>query len=142
MSSHRTTLSLVAFCAAVVFIAGCIPEDSLEWSEDGSVGLLKIGEGLYIVDGETGELTRVVKGEIGLLPDISGDDLLAMVKKRIPHCIRVMLTGATETDMVSDQVAENILHCQRFITKPWNDDQLRDVISECLRQYEESTSGQ
>lgn len=76
MSRHTTTLCLAAFCAAVVFIAGCIPEDSLEWSDDGSVGLLKAGEGLYIVDGETGELTEVVKGEIGLLPDISKDGKL------------------------------------------------------------------
>jgi len=83
MSSHTTTLSLVAFCAAVVFVAGCIPEDSLEWSEDGSVGLLKIGEGLYIVDGETGELTRVVKGEIGLLPDISKDGKLIAYSERV-----------------------------------------------------------
>ncbi len=83
MSNHRTALGLVAFCAAVAFIAGCIPENSLEWSEDGSVGLLKAEEGLYIVDGKTGELTEVVKGDIGLLPDISKDGKLIAYSEKI-----------------------------------------------------------
>jgi len=83
MSNHRIKLGLLAFFAAFVFIAGCIPEDSLEWSEDGSVGLLKAGEGLYIVDGETGELTEVAKGDIGLLPDISKDGKLIAYSEKI-----------------------------------------------------------
>jgi hypothetical protein len=83
MSNYRTNLVLIAFCAAVVFIAGCIPESSLEWSEDGSVGLLKVEERLYIVDGKTGELTEVVKGEIGLLPDISKDGKLIAYSEKI-----------------------------------------------------------
>jgi hypothetical protein len=67
------TLGLAAFCAAVVFFVGCIPEDSLEWSQDGSIGLLRTEAGLYLVDGKTGALTEVVKGNIGLLPDVSED---------------------------------------------------------------------
>jgi len=76
MSNHKTRLGLVAFFAAVVFLIGCIPENSLEWSKDGSIGLLRAGDGLYLVDGKTGELTEVAKGKIGLLPDISEDGKL------------------------------------------------------------------
>ena len=83
MSNHRTTLVLLAFCAAVIFITGCIPEDSLEWSEDGSVGLLRAEGVLYIVDGKTGELTEVAKGDIGLLPDISRDGKLVAYSEKI-----------------------------------------------------------
>ncbi|HUT47595.1 MAG TPA: hypothetical protein VMX36_15035 [Sedimentisphaerales bacterium] len=83
MSNHKKINSMVAFCAAVVFIAGCIPENSLEWSEDGSVGLLRVEEGLYIVDGKTGDLTEVVKGDIGLLPDISKDGNLIAYSEKI-----------------------------------------------------------
>ena len=72
MSNHKTTLALVAFFAAVFFCVGCIPETSLEWSEDGSVGLLNSEEGLYLVDGKTGELTEL-ESRAGLLPDISKD---------------------------------------------------------------------
>ena len=70
------------------------------------------------------------------MPYLSGADLLAIVMKNEPRCIRVMLTGAADTKTVPDQVAENILNCQRFITKPWDDEQLRQTIRECIQQYE------
>ncbi len=72
------------------------------------------------------------------MPSMSGADLLCIVRKKEPRCIRVMLTGATETDRVPDEIADSILHCQRFITKPWDDDQLRLAIRECIVQYEDS----
>lgn len=83
MSNHKTTLGLMTFLGAVIFIAGCIPENSLEWSEDGSVGLLRAGEGLYVVDGKTGKLTEVAKGKIGLLPDISRDGKLVAYSEQV-----------------------------------------------------------
>jgi hypothetical protein len=75
MNNHKMTYGLVAFYAATVFVVGCIPEKSLEWSEDGSVGLLRVDEALGLVDGETGELTLVAEN-VGLLPDISKDGTL------------------------------------------------------------------
>jgi hypothetical protein len=90
MSNRKTTLSLVAFCVAVVFIVGCIPEDTLQWSEDGSIGLLKAGDGLYLVDGKTGELNEVAKRNIVLLPDISKDGSL------IAYCEKVECTSLSQ----------------------------------------------
>ena len=87
MSNHKMTLGLAAFCAAVVFFVGCIPEDSLEWSQDGSIGLLRTEAGLCLIDGKTGALTEVVKGNVGLLPDISGDGNL------IAYCEQVECTS-------------------------------------------------
>ena len=72
------------------------------------------------------------------MPSMSGADLLSTVRKKEPRCIRVMLTGATEADFVPDEIADGILHCQRFIAKPWDDDQLRLAIRECIVQYEDS----
>ena len=72
------------------------------------------------------------------MPGLSGADLLAIIRKKMPHCIRVMLTGAAETKSVPDQVADNILNCQWFITKPWDDEQMRLTIRKCLQQYETS----
>jgi len=83
MSNHKMTFGLVVFCAAAVFITGCIPEDSLEWSDDGLVGLLRVEGELYVIDGKTGELTEVVKTEIGLLPDISKDGNLIAYSEKI-----------------------------------------------------------
>jgi hypothetical protein len=75
MSNRITISGLVTFCTIVIFVVGCIPEDSLEWSDDGSKGLLRDGGGLYIVDGKTGELTEVAEN-VGLMPDISEDGSL------------------------------------------------------------------
>ena len=81
MNNHKMTCGLVAFFAAAIFGVGCIPEMSLEWSEDGSVGLLRVDEGLGLIDGKTGELTPVAEN-VGLLPDISKDgNLIAYGEK-------------------------------------------------------------
>ena len=73
MNNRWVMYAVAASCAAAVLLGGCIPEDSLEWSEDGSVGLLKIGGELYLVDGQTDALTKIASADIQLLPDISKD---------------------------------------------------------------------
>jgi hypothetical protein len=84
-------LGLAAFYVAAVFLGGCIPDDSLQWSADGSIGLLRIDEGLYIVDGNSGELTEVEKTLVNLLPDISDDG------KMVAYCLGVRCSNATES---------------------------------------------
>ncbi|HUW19563.1 MAG TPA: hypothetical protein VMW16_09695 [Sedimentisphaerales bacterium] len=73
MNNHRMSYLFVACYAAAAFIAGCIPEDSLQWSQDGSVGLLRIQSSLYLVDGQSGELTEIAQANIAPWPDISRD---------------------------------------------------------------------
>jgi hypothetical protein len=72
MSNRIKSIGLAAFYVAVIFLVGCIPEDSLQWSGDGSTGLLRMEGELYLVDGESGEL-RKVAGDILPWPDISDD---------------------------------------------------------------------
>jgi hypothetical protein len=50
---------LIASYIAVAFILGCYPENSLEWSKDGSTGIYRKNGLLFIVDGNTGSLTQV-----------------------------------------------------------------------------------
>ncbi len=73
MVSIKRNLGLGLFYLAAVLYAGCLPEESLKWSDDGSVGLLSVDEGLYVVDGETGELDQIVPGKVEPWPDISAD---------------------------------------------------------------------
>ena len=82
MNSHKMTYGLVAFYAATIFVVGCIPEMSLQWSEDGSVGLLLVEGGLGLVDGETGELTEVAQN-VSPLPDISKDGSLIAYSEKV-----------------------------------------------------------
>ena len=90
MNNHKLTCGLVISCLAAIMLAGCIPDDSLQWSDDGSVGLLRVGEALYLVDGETGELTPIARKNVSMLPDISSDG------KLIVYCQRVDCNSLSE----------------------------------------------
>ncbi len=115
MSNRKMRLGLAAFYIAAMFMVGCIPEDSLQWSEDGSIGLLKIDEALYIVDGNSGELTEVSKSNVVLLPDISKDGSLIAYSERVDcnnlsEGLKVLPAGQVKTvKYYAEQTRINIL---------------------------------
>lgn len=74
MNRHFMTGSLLACCCAATLLSGCLPDNSLIWSGDGSVGLFRAEGKLFVVDGATGELTPIrPEGGVSLMPDISAD---------------------------------------------------------------------
>jgi hypothetical protein len=54
---------LIASYVAIAFILGCYPEDSLQWSKDGSTGIYRKDGALFIVDGNSGSLKQVAPKE-------------------------------------------------------------------------------
>ena len=54
---------LITSYIAITFIIGCIPEDSLQWSADGSIGIYSKDGALFLVDGKTGTLTQIAPKE-------------------------------------------------------------------------------
>ncbi len=68
------------------------------------------------------------------MPGMTGTDLLKQVKAKFPRTIRIMLTGYADTDAVMGAVNEGAVY--KFITKPWNDDDLRLTVSLALEQYD------
>ena len=68
------------------------------------------------------------------MPGMSGAQLLTQVKARYPRTIRIMLTGYADVDAVMGAVNEGAVY--KFITKPWNDDDLRLTVSLALEQYD------
>ena len=75
MSNRIKSYCLILFYFTSVFLAGCFPEpeNSLDWSDNGSVGLLRIEGALYLVDGQTNELIEIAKEGVMPWPDISED---------------------------------------------------------------------
>jgi Tol biopolymer transport system component len=74
MLSDRISKSRVwTVCLGLVLLAGCFPEDTLDWSADGKVGLLRSGSKLFLVDGGSGALTPVPAGDVGPWPDMAPD---------------------------------------------------------------------
>lgn len=68
---------LVVSYVAIAFFIGCIPEDSLQWSLDGSKGIYSKNGALFLVDGNSGSLTEIApKESTTLWPAISPDGSL------------------------------------------------------------------
>jgi hypothetical protein len=83
MNNRIKSFGLIGFYVVACFFIGCIPEDSLEWSDDGSVGLLRVDEALYLVDGQSGELTEIAKENVQVWPDISRDGGLIAYSREV-----------------------------------------------------------
>jgi type II secretory ATPase GspE/PulE/Tfp pilus assembly ATPase PilB-like protein/FixJ family two-component response regulator len=67
------------------------------------------------------------------MPSMSGSELLKIVREKYPETIRIMLTGHADVNSIMGAVKEGAVY--KFITKPWNDEDLRLTVSLALQQY-------
>lgn len=70
------------------------------------------------------------------MPDMSGAEFLARVRQLYPESIRIILTGHTDIDLITGAINRGAIY--KFLTKPWDDDQLREEIREAFRRAKES----
>ncbi len=68
------------------------------------------------------------------MPGMLGTDLLKKVREKYPRTIRIMLTGVDDTRVVMEAIDGGAVY--KFITKPWNDDDLKVTVSLALTQQE------
>ena len=68
------------------------------------------------------------------MPEMSGAQFLEKARKIFPDAGRYLLTGYSDMDAVIDAVNKGKIH--RYLTKPWNDDELLVLIQQSLEQYE------
>ncbi len=69
------------------------------------------------------------------MPDMSGTEFFARVRQLYPETIRIVLTGYTDVDSVTGAINRGAIY--KFLTKPWDDDQLREEIREAFRLAKE-----
>jgi len=67
------------------------------------------------------------------MPDMSGTDFLSQVKDIYPETIRIVLSGFTDLKSVTDAINQGAIY--RFLTKPWDDDELRQHVAEAFRRH-------
>ncbi|HEY6871886.1 MAG TPA: ATPase, T2SS/T4P/T4SS family [Geobacteraceae bacterium] len=67
------------------------------------------------------------------MPGKSGAEFLKEIKERWPETIRIMLTGHADVNSIMGAVKDGAVY--KFITKPWNDEDLRLTVSLALQQY-------
>lgn len=67
------------------------------------------------------------------MPGMTGAQMLQEIKQQWPQTIRIMLTGYADVQSIMGAVNEGAVY--KFITKPWNDEDLRLTVSLALQQY-------
>ena len=67
------------------------------------------------------------------MPGMTGAELLKTVRDKYHETIRIMLTGHADVNSIMGAVKEGAVY--KFITKPWNDEDLRLTVSLALQQY-------
>lgn len=65
------------------------------------------------------------------MPEMSGTEFLSRVRQLYPDTIRIVLTGYTDLDSVTSAINHGAIY--KFLTKPWDDDLLREQIREAFR---------
>lgn len=68
------------------------------------------------------------------MPGMSGTEFLATVKERYPDTMRIILSGYTDVDPITESINKG--HIYNFFLKPWNDESLKLEIRQALDQYD------
>jgi hypothetical protein len=130
---------LIALYVAATFIIGCIPEDSLQWSADGSAGIYSKGGALFLVDGNSGSLTQIApKATTTLWPAISPDGRFIAYGQRVavenfaealsllpPNQIKILKTHAAmvkeriQSKIVGDLFSDDVLKSYNEEYRSW-----------------------
>jgi diguanylate cyclase (GGDEF)-like protein len=64
------------------------------------------------------------------MPEMTGVEFLRTVRQLYPDTVRIVLSGFTELQTVTDAVNAGAIY--KFLTKPWDDEQLRGHIQEAF----------
>ena len=68
------------------------------------------------------------------MPEISGVDFLRSVRRDRPEAIRLLFTGYADIKAVIDAINEG--HVYRYITKPWDPDELLTILRQAGEQFD------
>ena len=79
------------------------------------------------------------RGEMGIIisdqrmPEMNGTEFLSKTVDRFPDTIRILLTGFTDVEDLVDAI--NSGQVFKYITKPWNPEELKAVVSQAAETY-------
>jgi diguanylate cyclase (GGDEF)-like protein/PAS domain S-box-containing protein len=65
------------------------------------------------------------------MPGMTGTELLSKVKEMHPEIVRIVLSGYTDLDAITDAINQGAIY--KFLTKPWNDEEIRTQIRDAFR---------
>ncbi len=68
------------------------------------------------------------------MPQMSGLELLKRSADRRPHMVRILLTGYTDVEALVEAVNCGLVYM--YVSKPWNNDDLKLRVSRAVQHYE------
>ena len=68
------------------------------------------------------------------MPQISGVELLANVRTRHPHAVRLLFTGYADLEAIIAAINQG--HVYHFLKKPWQPEELVTAVREAAREYD------
>ncbi len=86
-------------------------------------------EGLDTFDVERPELILSDQRMAGM----TGIEMLKTISEREPGTVRILLTGYSDIDAVIEAVNHKLL--DRYVTKPWDNDELKEVVKAGAARY-------
>lgn len=85
---------------------------------------------LQILDRE-GEMAVIISDQ--RMPEMNGTEFLGRTVERFPDTIRILLTGYTDVEDLVEAI--NAGQVFKYITKPWNPEELKSVIQQASDTY-------
>ena len=100
---------------------------TIEIAEGGEEALELIEE--LLEDGD--EVLLIISDHI--MPDMKGDELLKQAHIILPKSMKIMLTGQADIGAIANAI--NSANLYRYITKPWQSEDLKLTVREALNSY-------
>jgi len=99
-------------------------------------------EGYRILSGRSGAegLDILAKNDVDVvvsdqrMPGMTGEDFLRRVKELYPNTVRMVLSGYADMNSITNSINQGAIY--KFISKPWDDQTLKDVILEAFQRKE------
>lgn len=97
-------------------------------------------DGYHIVTANSGAqgLQRLAENSVDVIvsdqrmPGMTGVEFLRRAKELYPDTVRMVLSGYTELQSITDAINEGAIY--KFLTKPWDDERLRGHVAEAFTQ--------
>jgi signal transduction histidine kinase len=94
------------------------------------LGATRASEGLELLEREPVHVVMTDQR----MPETTGVELLAQVRARRPDAMRLLFTGYADIRAVVDAINRGSVY--RYITKPWDPDELLAIIREACDRYD------
>jgi DNA-binding NtrC family response regulator len=68
------------------------------------------------------------------MPGMTGVELLKHTASIRPHIVRIILTGYTDVETLVEAINSGLVY--KYVTKPWNNEDLHLTVNRALEHYE------